>query len=279
MRKRIVNFDMNGLLERLGYLNIRYDRVHYESSTCYISKGGDRHFTFDLEINPSEYTEGAEVDLERYREIRSRIVQNLGALRIKDSGRPIFGAVDALDGAASDEDPDIRTHSTEAILEMPDEGTMIVGAGQEILARELVYYHPWSGRHRVRGIFLARGPMVKHRYTGAWAIDDPYTSMFRYGRGIFRLTDRFSTLFRTLHLVDEITTLDFAPTVLYLAGLPVARDMDGRIMSQIITGDYLKANAVEMVASYEKGNVLKVERDKADVQKIRERLKALGYIQ
>jgi hypothetical protein len=45
--------------------------------------------------------------------------------------------------------------------------------------------------------------------------------------------------------------LDIAPTVLYLMGLPVARDMEGRVATEILEDDFARAHPVTFIPSYE----------------------------
>lgn len=44
---------------------------------------------------------------------------------------------------------------------------------------------------------------------------------------------------------------DIVPTVLYSAGLPVGRDMDGRVLTDAFTDDLLRQNALSLVQTYE----------------------------
>lgn len=44
---------------------------------------------------------------------------------------------------------------------------------------------------------------------------------------------------------------DIVPTVLYAAGLPVGRDMDGRVLTDAFTDDLLRHNALSLVQTYE----------------------------
>jgi arylsulfatase A-like enzyme len=64
----------------------------------------------------------------------------------------------------------------------------------------------WSGNHTLHGILFARGKGIKKgvRYDGARLID-------------------------------------MAPTILTLLGLPVSADMDGRVLSEILTEPYQAA--------------------------------------
>lgn len=72
------------------------------------------------------------------------------------------------------------------------------------------------------------------------------------------------------------TVLDIAPTLLAMARLPVARDMDGRVLAEI-----LAAPAPEPIATYETGpppGPAKPIVSPID-EKVKDQLRALGYIQ
>jgi hypothetical protein len=45
--------------------------------------------------------------------------------------------------------------------------------------------------------------------------------------------------------------LDVTPTLLYLMGLPVARDMGGRVLSEVLAEDFALAHPVSFIPSYE----------------------------
>jgi predicted AlkP superfamily phosphohydrolase/phosphomutase len=51
--------------------------------------------------------------------------------------------------------------------------------------------------------------------------------------------------------VKGASVLDVAPTILYLMGLPVARDMEGRVLTEILDDDFARAHPVTFVPSYE----------------------------
>jgi len=74
--------------------------------------------------------------------------------------------------------------------------------------------------------------------------------------------------------------LDITPTVLYAFGLPVARDMKGKVLTDAFEPDYLEAHPVTYIETYETGERVAGKPIKSPVdEKIKERLKALGYIQ
>ena len=279
IKVRQANLNMERLLEELGWLSRSSGEVDRAASTCYPAEGGSPEFAFNLKINPAGYAEGGVVDPERYAKLSAEITASLKAVRLDDSRESIFRDVLTRNDPAPEARPDLVALVSRAIMEMPDERSVIVDGGRSIPTGELFHYHPWSGRHRARGILLASGPAIRHRYSGAWTIDDAYTLVRRYTHGIFRLVDKFSPLFRRLHLMNEALTVDIAPTLLYLEGLPVAEDMDGRVLAEIVTRDFRNRNPVRSVATYPVGASLDLKGDAAEDERIKQRLKAIGYLQ
>jgi predicted AlkP superfamily phosphohydrolase/phosphomutase len=49
----------------------------------------------------------------------------------------------------------------------------------------------------------------------------------------------------------DASVLDVAPTLLYLMGLPVARDMQGRVLTEILDSDFAREHPVTFIPSYE----------------------------
>jgi len=52
-------------------------------------------------------------------------------------------------------------------------------------------------------------------------------------------------------VMRSASVLDVAPTILYLMGLPVARDMEGRVLAEIVEEDFARAHPVTFIPSYE----------------------------
>jgi hypothetical protein len=52
-------------------------------------------------------------------------------------------------------------------------------------------------------------------------------------------------------VATRASILDVAPTLLYLLGLPVARDMEGRVLTEILDPDFAEDNPVTFIPSYE----------------------------
>jgi predicted AlkP superfamily phosphohydrolase/phosphomutase len=277
--RRMASLDIAGLLGEMGYLSMRGGVIHKEGSICFPSEAWSPYYRFDITINRGEYADLGEINLERYRELAGRIADDLRRVTLDGSGESIFESVQPRQEPGSEGEADVTALASKTIMEMPEKGAMIAVGDRRLSLEMLLRVHPWSGRHRARGILMARGPAIKRGYTGAWTIDDAYTSIFRYTHGVLGITDRIAPLLRRLHLIDEATTLDLAPTLLYLTGLPVAEDMDGRILAELIAGAYTGEHRVDYITSYGMGDVSDLVRDAADEEKIKERLRALGYIQ
>ncbi len=78
----------------------------------------------------------------------------------------------------------------------------------------------------------------------------------------------------------QATLLDITPTVLALLGLPVAEDMPGRVLEEILEPDFLKRYPVRRIPSYEHiidRRMLRVDGEAEDERMI-EMLRSLGYI-
>lgn len=74
---------------------------------------------------------------------------------------------------------------------------------------------------------------------------------------------------------------DIAPTILALLGLPVAEDMIGNVLTEIIEPEFLEKYPIRVVDSYENyllRPTIKVEESGAD-EALKEQLKSLGYIE
>ncbi len=78
--------------------------------------------------------------------------------------------------------------------------------------------------------------------------------------------------------ITGATLDDIAPTILYAMGLPVPRDMDGKVLTALFNQEYLDANPItweeEHAAAVVQARALSEEENKI----VEERLKALGYL-
>jgi predicted AlkP superfamily phosphohydrolase/phosphomutase len=83
------------------------------------------------------------------------------------------------------------------------------------------------------------------------------------------------------HVISQAHVLDIAPTILYLEGLPVAQDMDGKVLVEAFHPEFLRRNPLTFRATYEdrRGQKQKPEVVNEELNREnREKLKALGYV-
>ena len=77
----------------------------------------------------------------------------------------------------------------------------------------------------------------------------------------------------------EVPTLfDVGPTALYLLGLPVGRDMDGRVLTEAISGELLSRRPVAWIPSHDEGTRAGSDRESPVDEEVLRELRSLGYV-
>jgi predicted AlkP superfamily phosphohydrolase/phosphomutase len=81
-------------------------------------------------------------------------------------------------------------------------------------------------------------------------------------------------------VIKDATIYDITPTILYHLGLPVAKDMDGKVLSQAFKNEYSKKNPIKYIDTYDTGGEVKLEKPKRypNEENIKEMMRSLGYI-
>ena len=100
-----------------------------------------------------------------------------------------------------------------------------------------------SGTHKLNGIFIMKGGGIKKSTT-----------------------------------LQETSIMDVAPTILYLLGLPIPTDMDGRVLEEALTSSYLRLNPIRYAKDSTRFFLKKRDEVCEDEVEIKSRLRALGYI-
>jgi hypothetical protein len=85
--------------------------------------------------------------------------------------------------------------------------------------------------------------------------------------------------FRVGFRLKGASVLDLAPTVLYLLGLPVPQDMEGRVLVEALDPGWVAANPELTIKTYEIAGRAERARMPAVDRRLLDELKALGYIQ
>lgn len=80
--------------------------------------------------------------------------------------------------------------------------------------------------------------------------------------------------------IEGATIYDITPTTLTIAGFPVAKDMDGRVLESVIKDDFLRDNPIRFIESYETDTQKQVaiETEEVKYDMIKDQLKSLGYL-
>ena len=82
------------------------------------------------------------------------------------------------------------------------------------------------------------------------------------------------------HKITNARVLDITPTLLYALGLPLGRDMDGKVLKDAFETQYLDKHPIKYIPSYDAYN-FKTHRKSftsTSDEKIKEHLKSLGYL-
>jgi hypothetical protein len=81
-------------------------------------------------------------------------------------------------------------------------------------------------------------------------------------------------------VIEGRNLLDATPTLLTVAGLPVAKDMDGQVMVEAISEEYLRTRPITYIDSYESDQwtAEETEMTEEEREKVMGRLEALGYL-
>jgi arylsulfatase A-like enzyme len=104
---------------------------------------------------------------------------------------------------------------------------------------------PWAGYHNPQGIFVAAGHRVE-----------------------------------PIGYLANANIADIAPTVLHLLGVPIPRDVDGRVLSELLSPNWTAANPVSYREAADERSIefTKDAYADEDVSLIEDRLRRLGYL-
>lgn len=105
-------------------------------------------------------------------------------------------------------------------------------------------------------------------------VELPFVTGIESGDGILCIRDKN---IKTNATFKNSKISDFTPTLLYLLGLHIPKDMDGRVLEEIFKKSYLQKNPIRYEEPREKTRKKKQVYSEEDAEKIRKRLEKLGY--
>ncbi len=176
-----------------------------------------------------------------YEQVMETISEKLRSLQDPDTGEALIGPIWRREDLYTGP----RTEESPDLQFLPSDmtnkplGTLDMTSNKFITP---VYGN--SGDHRMHGIFIAGGPQVR--------------------KGI---------------QVQNARIIDYAPTILHTFGVEVPAEMDGRVLEEIFTTDYMAQNPVRIssASNYVEASGAVTMTDE-ESEEIRERLKSLGYL-
>ena len=128
--------------------------------------------------------------------------------------------------------------------EIPDLKEMSVKLGDVVLKLDkLLFFGIRSGTHSIDGFFVMNGPMFKSNIT-----------------------------------LKETGIEDITPTILYSLGIPVGKDMDGKILMNAFKETFINKNKIKYIDTWDTDFKQNSQEEKKDIEELEGRLKELGYL-
>jgi predicted AlkP superfamily phosphohydrolase/phosphomutase len=243
--------NLNNLLEAIGFLDFKDDSepksIDFSKTRAYHYQVNRPYLVSDVLIRinlKGREPQGIVEPGEENTRIKRQLIDALSDLKTLETKEKLFSSVL---GVAEEADVIISLSNAAALLK------------QHIKINDKIYplnklfsTSDYSGGHNKKGDF--KGLLII------------------YGKNI-----------RKAGSIEYAHILDIAPTVLYLLGLPISSDMEGRVLTQAIETGFLERNPIKYISSYEARQVKNTgpykERTFEPIAKEEaERLKSLGYV-
>lgn len=191
---------------------------------------------------------------EEYERLRKNLVTRLKGLKVLESGTPLFNGV-----YLRENDPNQRSaNSYFDVTIHVGSPTRTYGPNRHVLIDGQTYRlddfledEGISAIHRPEGIFIIAGRNIRKKILLPKAVDTPLTFVIKKYRVHSHLLDRMTQVLQTVGIIEPVSTLDITPTILYLMGLPVAKDMDGSVLKQVMDPSHLDHRSISWIESYD----------------------------
>jgi len=233
-----LHVDLNRLMSRLGYLRLNDGGTLDWSRTQVFSLEEGGGAARSLFLNMKGREAQGTVEPGAAERLKSNLARSLGSLKTED-GQPLFRAVSAVDDPGPS-GPEIELVENSGLVP----AAFIQVGMQRLQVRDLYRrYGDHLGVHDTAGVLLAAGEGIAAGKTG-------------WSAGLY----------------------DLAPTALYLLGLPLASDMPGRAIAEILATP--PPNEYPAVPTYDDVRAAPAplrRSDEAAAQEL-ERLEALGHL-
>ena len=275
--------NVNTLLEKWGYLKLKPKAF------------GKRVFFKIWEIGESNFAKKLIPDSiqrqvrSRIRKTRSSFKSDLEELIDYDNTKAIFASIPCQgiyinatlsDGTSmpAEEYGRLRDELKHKLLELIDDKT-----GEKIM--DAVYYREelYSGPYVKWApdiVFIARNyAYLGRQHIGAPSSISDYRAFpngFHRPQGIFIACGNG---IKTNVRLERFHLQDIAPTILYSLGNPIPSDMDGRVLEDIYTSEYLSDHPILSTDESDSHSESEIVYSQNEAEEIQRRLRSLGYIE
>jgi predicted AlkP superfamily phosphohydrolase/phosphomutase len=274
------------LLYAMGYVewaDAEASEVDYSRSRAYAGGADASSGYVGVYVNAVGRQETGIVPPDSVAVIAQRIADQLAGLRIEETGEPVFASVGlvSVDGpkALRDRGADVYARKGSPCFFGGAGRTIRIGGRAHELDEFLRIHTGNSGNHDPRGVFIGSGPGFASGAALPLVAESPYTRALTYVTGYEARLEGVYRFLRFLGVLDPYTSIDVAPTVLYLLGLPASSRMEGRLMDRVLSPDLLRRRTHTLVPSFEDLRPADVGTDATVSEETLEALRALGYIQ
>jgi predicted AlkP superfamily phosphohydrolase/phosphomutase len=259
-----INFLFNLMLYRLGLLVFdRQPSIFFDTDIAVkidFSKSKARFFNAY-----AQGTQGVRLinsTAEEFEALRERLYQILKGAHF-ETGESVFKQV------------------RKTALQRDDAGAHISFKLNPIFKRENLIFDDTEQRHLdfkylmdKQGNKLRKIILEKDEYNLADFIDFSLSG----GHQIEGVIIMYGPLIKKAGIIQGAKNFDVAPTVLYLSGIPVGRDMDGKVLIEAIRPEFLKRNPINYVSTHDReGESYRISTFILD-EEVKEKLRSLGYL-
>lgn len=177
---------------------------------------------------------------QEYEQLKVNISQKLHEIVDPTTGERVVDNVIASDELYSDD----RFNHGPYLIPITRNGNYVsFGASDFGSNRIIEVIHGMSGYHRKNGILIMYGEHIQSGTT-----------------------------------LDDAKLIDLAPTVLYTQGIPIPKEMDGKILTQAFTEDFLASNKPIFSEVSVSNEIVEESYTGEESDQLKERLRDLGYL-
>lgn len=280
-------FRPNRLLEAMGYLeyeDTERTRIDFAKTRAFAAGLDAGDAMLGIYVNTIGIHDHGVVPPDSAYTVARRLVRELSALRVEETGEPLFLSAGLVQEEGTERlrklGYDVFAAKAGTVRRSSVNSSIVVGDVRSRLNDFLKVYEDNTGNHSPRGVLLAYGPSFRRGAIVPLIADSPYSTALAYVTGYIGKLEPLYRFLRKAGVLDPYTSIDVAPTVLYLLGLPASADMEGRLMERVVAPRLLDRRPATLIPSFDhiRPSVIAPRAGTLSEETLRQ-LRALGYIQ